>query len=139
MSNVQRLVDGLRQGGLKMTPQRRHLCSVIAEFHDHPTVEMIYQRAAEEMPTLSLKTVYSTVTELADLGLIRLANLGMNTLRVDVNPDPHAHLVCRQCGDVFDYPLQSDPIGPSAEAKAMGFDIEEHEIIYRGRCAQCRA
>lgn len=137
MSNVQKFIDGLRQGGLKVTPQRRHLCTVIAQTHDHPTVEKIYQRAADQMPTLSLKTVYTTLTELADLGLIRLATLGTNTLRVDANPDPHAHLICRMCEKVIDHPLDFYPDSQAAEA--LDFDIEEQEVIYRGRCAHCRA
>lgn len=138
MPHLHQFVDALRRGGLKVTPQRRLLCSVIADTRDHPTVETIYQRAARQMPTLSLKTVYATLTELAELGVVRLATLGTNSLRVDANPDLHAHLVCRACGDVKDQPISPSPAAPPSRAKALGFDVEEQEIIFRGRCARCR-
>ncbi len=140
MPNLNQLIQALRQGGLKVTPQRHLLCSVIADIHhDHPTVETLHQRAARQMPTLSLKTVYSTLTELAALGVVRLATLGTNSLRVDANPDPHAHLVCRSCGEVLDQPIASPPPLSPSRANALGFDVEEQEIIFRGRCARCRA
>lgn len=138
MPQLQELIDGFRRGGLKVTPQRRLLCAIVAETRDHPTVEGIYQRAAQQMPTLSLKTVYTTLAELAELGFIRLATLGTNTLRVDANPRPHAHLVCRECETVLDQPLDSTNEAPLSEAEALGFDVEEQEVIFRGRCAGCR-
>ena len=136
---VHAMIDAFRREGLKVTPQRHLLCTLLAETEDHPTVEAIYQRAAGRMPTLSLKTVYTTLTELADLGVIRLSTLGTGTLRVDPDPGPHALLVCRQCGTVLDQPL--DPAAGAAAAAAaakLGFHIEEQEVIYRGRCARCR-
>lgn|SRR5690554_4197427 len=124
---------------MKVTPQRQLLCSLVVEADDHPTVETIHHRAAKHMPTISLKTVYATLAELAELGQIRLVSLGTGSARVDPNPAPHAHLVCRTCGGVIDQPLpRLDQVAPT-RAEDLNFEIEEQEIVYRGRCAACRS
>jgi len=136
-SEASSLIESFRSNGMKVTPQRRLLCSLVAEAHDHPTVETLYHRAARSMPTISLKTVYSTLAELSDLGAIKLTTLGAGTLRVDRNTAPHAHLVCNECGRVIDRPL--DPADPTpAAALETGFEIQEQILVYRGRCASCR-
>ena len=58
------------------------------------------------MATISLKTVYQTLYELADLGEVAALNLGTGTVRFDPNVDAaHHHLVCRSCGKVRDLNL----------------------------------
>lgn len=130
------LIESFRANGMKVTPQRRLLCSLVAEAHDHPTVETLYHRASSSMPTISLKTVYTTLTELSDLGAIKLAPLGVGGLRVDCNLAPHAHLVCNACGRVVDRPI--DPDDPLPAVDETGFQIEDQILVYRGRCAACR-
>jgi len=133
------LIAAFRRHGMKITPQRQLLCTLLEEAHDHPTVEALYLRAMQEMPTISLKTVYTTLTELAELGMIRLVDLGTGSIRVDPDPSPHAHLVCRSCGRIVDRPLDLEFEVESALASDLGFVVEERDVIYRGRCAACRA
>ena len=120
-----------RQKGMKITPQRRLLCSLVVEAHDHPTVETLHLRALKEMPTISLKTVYTTLTELADLGLIRLVALGTGSVRVDPDPTPHAHYVCRTCGSILDQPLEPDTVTSPSMAEDLGFIVEEPRDLSR--------
>lgn len=135
--SVSDLVSVFRRNRMKITPQRQLLCSLIEGAADHPTVESIYQQAAKHMPTISLKTVYTTLTELADLGVIRLSNIGSGSLRVDPDPTPHAHLVCKTCGKVFDQPYSSLSDTLSLKIDHPGFTVEEQEVILRGRCQEC--
>lgn len=139
IARAERLLEEFKRHGMKVTPQRHLLCSLVAEAFDHPTVETIYARATQRMATISLKTVYSTLGELAELGCIRLISVGSGGLRVDPDPSPHAHLVCRNCGQILDQPLQHDSASALAKAQDLGFEIEEQDVIYRGRCAHCRA
>lgn len=133
------LLAAFRQKGMKITPQRRLLCSLVVNAHDHPTVETLHLRALKEMPTISLKTVYTTLTELAELGLIRLVALGTGSIRVDPDPTPHAHYVCRGCGSIVDQPLEPDAVASPSLAEDLGFIVEERDVIFRGRCASCLA
>lgn len=133
------LIAAFRRHGFKITPQRQLLCTLVQEAHDHPTVEALHGRALQEMPTISLKTVYTTLTELAELGLIRLVALGTGSVRVDPDPSPHAHLVCRACGRIADQPLDPAADAGTVLASIAGFEVEERDVIYRGRCAACRS
>lgn len=132
-----RLVERLKANGLKVTPQRHLICELISGTPGgHPTAEMIYERAVQVMPTLSRKTIYTTLNDLAEIGAVRLARLGTEQLRVDVLDTPHAHGVCRRCGDIVDLPVNPDEllqrVPPSSD-----FTVESCEVVYRGLCRTC--
>ena len=90
------------------------------------------------METISLKTVYQTLNELAELGEIAALDLGTGTVRFDPNVErAHHHLVCRSCGKVRD--LHVDFAGlsvPPGEGRASRSDGAE--VVFRGLCGECR-
>lgn len=133
------LIEALRSHGLKVTPQRHLICRLIAKAHgEHPSAEMLYERAVRVMPTLSLKTVYTTVGELAQIGVVRLARFGTEHLRVDTHMTPHAHAVCERCGRLKDMPIHPDALSALwAAADDDTFQIDGCEIVYRGQCEEC--
>src|SRR5690606_11561866 len=95
----------LRQSGLKLTPQRHLICQLIENSDGHPTAEELYESATAVMPSMSLKTVYTTLNDLSALNAIRLVNVG---LQVGLHPEAaraHGHLVCRMCGTIMDIPV----------------------------------
>lgn len=133
------LIQHLRHHGLKVTPQRHLICRLIAANPEaHPTAEMIYAQAVRVMPTMSRKTIYTTVNELAEIGAVRLTRLGTEPLRVDLTLTPHAHGVCRGCGKVVDIPLGSDwrPAGVHSDDH---FHVESCEVVYQGLCSGCQS
>lgn len=133
------LITYLRQHGLKVTPQRHLICQLIAANPDaHPTAEMIYEQAVQVMPTMSRKTIYTTVNELSEIGAVRLTRLGTEPLRVDLTLTPHAHGVCRACGKVVDIPLGSEWT-PNEVHSEFHFHIESCEVVYQGLCGGCRS
>jgi len=127
-----------RARGLKITPQRQCIFRVLHGNVGHPTAETVYEAAARELPSLSLKTVYQTLHELAGLGEIALLDLGTGATRVDPNHDAaHHHLVCEGCGKVRDLTLEL-PAFDMPEAARQGFAvIGGAEVIFRGRCDAC--
>lgn len=132
------LIDSLRANGLKVTPQRHLICRLIAMADGHPSAETLYEEAVRVMPTLSLKTVYTTLSELAQIGVVRLARFGTEHLRVDTEMEPHAHAVCSECGQLSDLPMQKDALHALwSAAGGRSFEIHGCEVVYRGRCAAC--
>jgi Fur family transcriptional regulator, stress-responsive regulator len=127
-----------RRHGRKVTAQRQCIFRVLQGDATHPTAEAVYASARLEMETISLKTVYQTLHELAALGEVAALDLGTGTTRFDPNVDGvHHHLVCRSCGKVRD--LHADyraVVVPPGEAN--GFDVGEAEVVFRGLCAECR-
>ena len=106
MKTVDQLTELFRQQGLRVTPQRQAIFGLLHGDDRHPTVESIYDAARAQMPTISLKTVYQTVNDLAAMGEVVLLDLGTGSYRVDPNvEDEHHHLICTHCGKVRDVPL----------------------------------
>lgn len=126
----------MRERGLKITPQRHLLCRLVVE-GDHPTAEEIYERAVAQMPTLSLKTVYSTLNELAEIGAVKLFRPDAGSLRVDMQKEPHSHCVCRSCGRILDVAVSGLEVDAAA-LRRFEFVVEEREVILRGLCGDCR-
>jgi len=76
VSSTSELIDRLRRGGLRVTPQRQRIFEILAASTTHPTAEAVYAAVRHDMPTISLKTVYETLKELVELGEIQQFDLG---------------------------------------------------------------
>jgi Fur family peroxide stress response transcriptional regulator len=130
------LTDRFRSRGLKVTPQRQAIFRILHESGVHPTAEAVHAELTREMPTISLRTVYQTLNDLAGMGELHALDLGTGSARFDPNLDPHHHLVCDTCGRVTD--LDADFPGVSVpEGKEQGFVISSTQIVFRGRCDSC--
>lgn len=137
MKTATELTELFRRQGLRVTPQRQAIFRLLHGDVSHPTVESLYEQARVEMPTISLKTVYQTVHDLADLGEVDLLDLGTGSLRVDPNvEDDHHHLVCTRCGRVRDVPVEFDGLRLPPRHR-RDFTVDSVEVIFRGRCDDC--
>ena len=124
-----------RERGLKVTPQRQCIFRVLDGNDVHPTAESVYAAAAAEMPTISLKTVYSTLNDLAAMGEILQLDLGTGSSRFDPNTDGHHHLVCTSCGKVRD--VYASARVRVSDDQLDGFTVDATEVVLRGLCDQC--
>jgi Fe2+ or Zn2+ uptake regulation protein len=131
------LTGRFRELGLKVTPQRQAVFRALHEDHTHPTAESVYARVAEQMPTISLRTVYQTLNDLAEMGEILHLELGTGSARFDANvEEPHHHLVCDGCGMVRDVAADTSSIR-FEHGLPPGFRVSGTEIVVRGRCDVC--
>ena len=135
MKSPAELTELFRSRGLKVTPQRQCIFRVLHGNAVHPTAEGVYAAAAEEMPTISLKTVYQTLNDLAAMGEIQQLDLGTGSSRFDPNIDGHHHLVCTNCGKVRDLYLNPRLRVPAEQLD--GFTINSTEVVLRGLCDEC--
>lgn len=136
------MVQLFRQRGLKVTPQRECIFEVLwgdgdRPTENHPTAGAIFQEARTRMPTMSLKTVYQTLNDLAVMGEVQMLDLGTGSSRFDPNVDVHHHLVCTACGKVRD--LSADLSSATVpDGAAQGFSVGSAEVVFRGVCDECR-
>ena len=136
MKSPAELTELFRSRGLKVTPQRQCIFRVLHGNDVHPTADAVFAAARAEMPTMSLKTVYQTLNDLASMGELQLLDLGTGSTRFDPNVDPHHHLVCTRCGKVRDlYADYSDVKVPPR--KRQGFTVGAAEVVFRGLCDIC--
>ena len=137
MKSPAELTELFRVRGLKVTPQRQAIFAVLHDADTHPSAEAVYDAVTEVMPTVSLRTVYQTLNDLADMGEILQLDLGTGSARFDPNVDTHHHLVCERCGRVVD--VYADTAGLRiAPRQRHGFDITATEVVFRGVCPACR-
>ena len=83
-----------RARGLKVTPQRQLLFTLLEGDTSHPTADSLYARASAQMPGFSLRTVYTDLTDLVDMGELQAVTLGSGAMRFDPDVDDHHHGVC---------------------------------------------
>lgn len=134
---VQAFVQMCRQRGMKVTHQRMEIFRELAASEEHPDAETIYQRVCNRVPSISLDTVYRTLSTLGTQGLVQKVEPLFERARYDANPDHHHHFVCTVCGRVSDFyseALDDLPIPKSVEA--LG-EIESAHVQVRGTCSSC--
>lgn len=138
MHSTRELADRLRASGRKVTPQRQSIVRALQGSALHPSAEMVYEAVRAELETISLKTVYQTLHDLVDLGEVAALDLGTGSVRFDPNVEtPHHHLVCRSCAKVHDVYVDLPRLELPADA-AQGYDVAGAEVVFRGRCGECR-
>ncbi len=136
---VEKLSQGLRDAGLRLTHQRLEIVRVIAADEAHPDVETVYRVVRERVPTISLDTVYRTLATLTDRGFITRVLFTPGPARYDANPRRHHHFVCTRCGlirDVEDAEL--DAIRPTGQVTRIGRP-DAVTVQFRGVCAACQS
>src|SRR6516165_789040 len=138
MQSPDALTDLFRTNGRKITAQRQCIFRALEDDVTHPSAERVHEKVRRNMPNVSLKTVYKTLNELAELGAISVLDVGTGSARFDPNVEStHHHLVCRSCGKVRD--LAADFPGLKVSRRgAQGFDIDSAEVVFRGLCEECR-
>jgi Fur family transcriptional regulator, peroxide stress response regulator len=128
-SLAQRLADS----GLRSTPQREVVYSVLLQKRDHPTADEVYARVRHEMPTISLATVYNCLETLAQCNLVRAVNFERGPTRYCPNLHPHAHFHDEQTGATHDIDLPPDILEKVKAILPSGYDASAVEIIFRGK------
>jgi Fe2+ or Zn2+ uptake regulation protein len=138
MQSPDALTDLFRASGRKITAQRQCIFRALEGDATHPSAERVYEKVRLEMPHVSLKTVYQTLNDLAELGAISMLDVGTGSARFDPNVEnPHHHLVCRSCGKVRDLAADFPGLTVSRRA-AKGFAVDSAEVVFRGLCDECR-
>jgi Fur family ferric uptake transcriptional regulator len=84
--------------------------------------------------------VYDTLGMLVEKGLIRRIQPAGSPARYEGRVgDNHHHLVCRGCGLIFDIDCAVGSTPCLTADDDFGFEIDEAEVVYWGRCPDCRA
>ncbi|MDA8046819.1 MAG: Fur family transcriptional regulator [Actinomycetota bacterium] len=137
MRTAAEMTELFRRRGLKVTPQRELIFELLSSARHHPTADSVFAEARTRMPTMSLRTVYQTLNDLATMGELQMLDLGTGSTRFDPNTDIHHHLVCTRCGKVRD--LYAD-FGALAvpDGAGEGFEVGAAEVVFRGLCVECK-
>jgi len=128
----------LRDHGVHVTAQRLAVLRAVSS-RPHCTAENIVETAKDEIGTISRQSVYDTLNTFVEKGLVRrIQPTGSPALYEDRVGDNHHHLICRDCGRVVDVDCSVGAMPCLQAANDNGFDIDEAEVAYWGRCPECK-
>jgi len=130
--------DLLRQHGLHVTAQRLAVLHAVSG-QPHITADGVAESASAEIGSISRQAVYDALGVLVDKGLIRRIEPMGSPARYETRVgDNHHHLICRVCGRVVDVTCAVGAAPCLTPAEDMDYEIDEAEVVYWGRCPECR-
>jgi Fur family iron response transcriptional regulator len=125
----------LKGAGLRPTRQRVALAGLLyAQGHRHLTAETLHAEAAQEGVRVSLATVYNTLHQFTEAGLLRQVVVDAARSYFDTNVGEHQHFYCEDDGQLIDIPGEHiDVAGVPAPPKGM--EIDRVDVVVRIRRA----
>lgn len=130
--------DVLRQHGLPVTAQRLAVLHAVST-HPHATADEVAETARGAIGAISKQAVYDALGALTDAGILRrIEPAGSPTRYEDRIGDNHHHVICRTCGRLEDVDCAVDYTPCLTASDDHGFEIDEAEVVYWGRCPTCR-
>ena len=105
---------------------------------EHPSAEWVYSQLKQEIPDLSLGTVYRNLSLFKEQGLICSLGTVKGVERFDANTDPHVHYICTGCGRVLDlHQIRVPEELNQAAATNSGGEVTGCQLTFTGVCGQC--
>ena len=129
----------LRRHGLQVTAQRLAVLRAVSA-RPHSTADDIDRNVRAEIGAISRQAVYDALGILTERGLLRRIQPARSPARYeDRVDDNHHHLICRACGRMVDVDCAVGDTPCLEAADDSGYEIDEAEVIYWGRCPDCVA
>ena len=98
----------IEESGIIPTKQRRVLAKILFEKGNrHISAENLFDEVKREDRKISMATIYNTLKQFTNLGLIREIVVDKNKSLYDTNNKPHYHLYIEDEGKVHDIPTNN--------------------------------
>jgi Fur family transcriptional regulator, iron response regulator len=123
----------LRGVGLRPTRQRMALGWILfAKGDRHLTAEMLYEEATKAKVPVSLATVYNTLHQFTEVGLLRQVAIDGSKTYFDTNASDHHHFFLEGQNELLDIPGAEVMVGKMPTAPE-GFEIARIDVVVRLR------
>jgi Fur family ferric uptake transcriptional regulator len=139
-SPQERFEEYLQSRGKRITQQRRSLVGYIFERHDHFDADELLASLARrpDGDKISRPTVYRTLNELVEAGLLRKMTLGGRAVyEHDYGYPQHDHLYCQVCDKLIEFGSDELQNLRDAVAREHNFRVTGHRLIITGVCEDC--
>jgi len=124
----------LRAEGVRITRQRVAILSALANSGDHPSAEEILERSRIQDSSVSLATVYRTLSILVDRGTVLRNEFDGTGARFELANKPHHdHLIDVDTGDVIEFTSPRIEELQAEIARELGYDIVDHRLELYGK------
>lgn len=133
----------------RWTIPREAVIDLLSRTSKHMSPKEIYIDLQKSYPGIGLTTVYRTLDLLVRMGIINKFTFGDGQSRYEFKHDKqkahHHHLICNQCGRIFDYSDFMEEelalVRKTEEilARKYNFEVQDHNIEFYGLCEKCRS
>ena len=126
----------LKKAGLKATLPRLKILNILDDSKDrHMTAEDVYKHLLEAGEQVGLATVYRVLTQFEAAGLVMRHNFEGGRSVFEINQGGHHdHMVCLECGKVFEFYDTAIEDRQHRIAEKAGFHIDDHSLYLYGVC-----
>ncbi len=128
-----------REHNLAATHQRQKIYEALVSRPGHYSPEEIYEQVKQDLPSISLATVYKNLKTFVRAGMLHEVSPHHGSWRIDANREPHHHLVCTRCRSITDLPFNSLAPVKLRSSIPSGFSVEKFSIEVQGMCKSCAA
>jgi Fur family ferric uptake transcriptional regulator len=140
LSPLERFEEFLQSRGKRITVQRRIIVEQVAARHEHFDADQLVADLARHVDShkVSRPTVYRTLAEMVDAGLLKKMVLGTRAVyEHDYGYPQHDHLYCKECEKLYEF--QSDELLKLRDniARDHRFRVTSHRLIITGVCDEC--
>jgi Fur family transcriptional regulator, peroxide stress response regulator len=132
------ILHSLKEKGIRLTPQRMEIVSVLTAEKNHPSPSMILRKAKKRIPLMSSSTVYYTLALLKKEGLVKELEFYDMENRYDTVVKDHVDLICEECGAIENL-NEEIPYDRRMIEESTGFEAHRMRFEYYGRCKECRS
>ena len=126
----------LEQAGLKTTQPRLKVLNVLETSEiRHMTAEDVYKQLLQSEQEVGLATVYRILTQFETAGLVIRHNFEGGRALYELHDGAHHdHMVCVECGKVFEFVDRTIEQRQRNVAANAGFVMEDHSLSLYGVC-----
>lgn len=126
----------LRSKQIRPSYLRLKILEYFFVFHNHPSVNMIYEHLQPKIPSLSKTSVYNTLSLYVQHQILEGLGVTENEQRYDLyRSKTHAHFYCTNCHNIWDVNLDIDE---QLQLFFAGFDIQQKNLQFKGVCPNCQ-
>ena len=134
---ISHFINECKRAGLKVTHQRTEIYRILLIIPDHPSAETLYKRLLPTLPTISLDTVYRTLSTLEQHGLVNRIQTSESQARFEAVIANHHHLICSNGKDVMDVHWPEIESLDLPEAGDGWGKSHSRNLIMYGVCSTC--
>ena len=122
--------------GQNFSKKRQMILDTIRSTTSHPSAMWVYKTLKEQIPDLSLGTVYRNITLFKEQGLVVSVATVSGEERIDGDTSAHAHFVCKECSRIYDIPEECVSMNKQV-CNLEGFQTDTALLTYFGVCKSC--
>jgi Fur family ferric uptake transcriptional regulator len=132
--------DDLKKAGLKATVPRLKILRILEDAKEHHlTAEDVYKKLLAAGEEVGLATVYRVLTQFETAGMVMRHNFEGGRSVFEINHGTHHdHMVCLECGRVFEFMDDAIEERQQRVAQKAGFIVDAHQLHMYGVCQGMR-